>query len=98
MFLAVGDISKLVKRIDPEIDLHGFRSSFSDWAHEKAIAPNHVIEMALGHTIKNKVERAYRRGDLFEQRVPLMKVWANYCYARPVAAGNEAEVLQLTQR
>ncbi|MEW8360042.1 MAG: tyrosine-type recombinase/integrase [Candidatus Thiodiazotropha sp.] len=56
---------------------HGFRSSFRDWAGEVTHYPSDVVEMALAHTIKNKVEAAYRRGDLFEKRRHLMQAWAN---------------------
>lgn len=59
--------------------VHGFRSSFRDWAAEQTNFPNEVAEMALAHTIKNKAEAAYRRGDLFEKRARLMQAWADYC-------------------
>src|ERR1035437_590197 len=59
--------------------VHGFRSSFRDWAAEQTAYPSDVIEMALAHTIANKVEAAYRRGDLFEKRRRLMADWASYC-------------------
>jgi integrase len=62
--------------------VHGFRSSFRDWAAEQTAHPSDVIEMALAHTIANKVEAAYRRSDLFEKRRQLMADWAAYC-ARP---------------
>jgi integrase len=62
---------------------HGFRSSFRDWAAECTSYPNHVVELALAHTIPDKVEAAYRRGDLFEKRARLMAEWARYC-ARPL--------------
>src|SRR5258705_12021302 len=58
--------------------VHGFRSSFRDWAAEQTAHPGDVIEMALAHTIANKVEAAYRRGDLFEKRRQLMPDWASY--------------------
>jgi integrase len=61
--------------------VHGFRSTFSDWAHETTGFPNHVIEMALAHTIKSKAEAAYRRGDLMEKRRELMQAWADYLSA-----------------
>jgi integrase len=54
---------------------HGFRSSFRDWAGETSNFPSDVIEMALAHTIQNKVEAAYRRGDLFLKRRRLMDEW-----------------------
>jgi integrase len=65
----------------PEFVPHGFRSTFRDWAAETTAYPNHVVEMALAHTIQNKVESAYRRGDLFEKRRRLMDDWAAYCNA-----------------
>lgn len=70
--------------------LHGFRSSFRDWAAETTSFPHEVCEMALAHAIANKAEAAYRRGDMFEKRRMLMTAWANYC-----AAG--AEVVQLVK-
>ncbi len=57
---------------------HGFRSSFRDWASETTNHPRDVCEMALAHTISNKVEAAYRRGDLFEKRRALMADWSEY--------------------
>jgi integrase len=64
-----------------ELTTHGFRSSFRDWAAEQTRYPNHVVEMALAHTIGDKVEAAYRRGDLLAKRRSLMKDWAAYCDA-----------------
>lgn len=57
---------------------HGFRSSFRDWASEVSSFPHDIAEMALGHSIKNKVEAAYRRGDLFAKRSKMMQAWAGY--------------------
>lgn len=57
---------------------HGFRSSFRDWTGEVTSYPRDVAEMALAHTIENKVEAAYRRGDLFEKRLVMMQDWADY--------------------
>jgi integrase len=62
-----------------EITVHGFRSTFRDWAAETTAYPNHVVEMALAHTVSNKVEAAYRRGDLFVKRQRLAADWAKYC-------------------
>src|SRR5262245_60935673 len=61
------------------VTVHGFRSSFRDWAAETTHYPNHVVEMALAHAIPDAVEAAYRRGDLFEKRRKLMDAWAAYC-------------------
>ena len=58
---------------------HGLRSTFRDWCSEHTNYPREVVEMALAHTIDNKVEAAYRRGDLLEKRRPLMKDWTKFC-------------------
>ena len=57
---------------------HGFRSSFRDWSGEVSSYPRDVAEMALAHTIENKVEAAYRRGDLFEKRRAMMQEWSDF--------------------
>ena len=62
-----------------DLTVHGFRSSFRDWASETTGFPSEVVEMALAHTVESKVERAYRRGDLFEKRRELMAAWASFC-------------------
>lgn len=67
---------------DKIITPHGFRSTFRDWAAEATDYANEVVEMALAHTIKNKAEAAYRRGDLFEKRQGLMADWAAYCHPK----------------
>jgi integrase len=66
-----------------DLTAHGFRSTFSDWAAERTAYPREVVEMALAHTVENKVERAYRRGDLFEKWRRLMADWASFCEAVP---------------
>lgn len=58
---------------------HGFRSTFRDWAAEHTSYPSDLVEMALAHAIENKVEAAYRRGEMLAKRVPLMQDWADYC-------------------
>lgn len=68
------------------ITVHGFRSTFRDWAAEQTNYPNHVVEMALAHVIGDKVEAAYRRGDLFEKRQRLMAEWARYGETKPTKA------------
>jgi integrase len=70
-----------MKRSD--LTVHGFRSTFSDWAAERTAYPREVVEMALAHAVENKVEAAYRRGDLFEKRRKLMEAWAAFCQAAP---------------
>jgi integrase len=70
---------QMLRRMDRTETPHGFRSSFRDWAGETTDYPNHVVEMALAHTVGNKVEAAYRRGDLFDKRRALMADWATFC-------------------
>lgn len=65
-----------LRRMKLDFTAHGFRSAFRDWAAERTNFPRDVCEMALAHTIKSKVEAAYRRGDLFEKRRELMQAWA----------------------
>lgn len=64
---------------------HGFRSTFRDWAAEQTNFPSEVAEMALAHSVSDKVEAAYRRGDLFEKRRQLAEEWAKFCGAPPAA-------------
>jgi len=68
-----------------DITAHGFRSTFRDWAAERTDFPNEVVEMALAHTISNKVEAAYRRGDLFDKRRQLAEAWAAFCAGTPAS-------------
>jgi len=73
----------VLKRMDRgELTAHGFRSTFRDWAAECTNFPREVVEMALAHTIGDKVEAAYRRGDLFQKRRQLMEAWAAFSTTR----------------
>jgi integrase len=69
----------MVRRLRVGLTVHGFRSTFRDWISEKTEHSPEVAEMALAHTIGNKVERAYRRGNLMEPRRRLMNDWALFC-------------------
>jgi integrase len=79
---------ELMKGMRPGYVPHGFRSTFRDWAAERTNYPNHVVEKALAHIVADKVEAAYRRGDLFEKRRKLMADWARFCEtsSNPAAA------------
>ena len=68
------------------LTVHGFRSTFRDWAAERTNFPSEVAEMALAHSVGDKVEAAYRRGDLFEKRLRLMADWAAHCLYNKFAA------------
>jgi integrase len=71
---------QLLKRMGRnDLTAHGFRSTFKDWATERTNYPNEVSEMALAHSVGNKVEAAYRRGDLYEKRVRIMRDWGMHC-------------------
>src|SRR5262249_14531723 len=79
-------LNLLGRMVCGDVTTHGFRSTFRDWAAERTNFPREVAEAALAHAIDDKVEAAYRRGDLFEKRRRLMDAWAEFC-AKPVAAG-----------
>lgn len=66
------------------LTVHGFRSTFKDWCSEQTGYPNEMSEMALAHTVSDKVEAAYRRGDMREKRRRMMDDWATYCASPPV--------------
>jgi integrase len=70
-----------------DLTTHGFRSTFSDWCSERTNFPSELREMALAHAVGNKVEAAYRRGDLFAKRRQLTAAWAKFCAAAPAATG-----------
>jgi integrase len=72
-----------LRRMRIEATAHGFRSSFRDWAAERTNVPREVAEMALAHMVKDKVEAAYRRGDLFEKRRIFMEQWATSVASKP---------------
>jgi integrase len=92
--LAEGAMLGVLKHMRHDVTVHGFRSSFRDWAAERTSFPREVVEMALAHTIASAVERAYRRGDLLERRVQLMEAWARFC-TTPAAVG---EIVPIGQR
>lgn len=78
---------QLLKRMGrADLTAHGFRSTFRDWAAERTAFSREVAEMALAHTIGDKVEAAYRRGDLFDKRRELMEAWASFCAIAPAEA------------
>lgn len=81
-------LTGVLRRMGVEAVPHGFRSTFRDWAAERTNFPRDVVEMALAHTIGDKVEAAYRRGDLFAKRVQLMSAWSKFCDSPAVSAGS----------
>lgn len=77
---------EMLRGLRPGLTVHGFRSSFRDWAAEATNFPRDLAEAALAHVVKDKTERAYRRGDALEKRRRLMDAWARFC-GSPVKAG-----------
>jgi integrase len=78
--LSTPAMARQLRRMEAgNIVVHGFRSTFRDWASETTPFPHEVCEQALAHAIGSKTEAAYRRGDLFEKRRKLMEAWAYYC-------------------
>lgn len=87
-------MAMLLRRMKQDVTVHGFRSAFRDWASECTGYSHEVAEMALAHTISNAVERAYRRGDLFEKRRRLMVDWAAYCATGGAVAGDNVKQIR----
>ena len=85
----------LRKKMGVETTVHGFRSTFADWAAEQTDFPSEVREMALAHAVGDRVEAAYRRGDLFDKRRQLAEAWAHYCEGEEPA---ESKVVRLAGR
>jgi integrase len=79
----------LLRRMGVQATAHGFRSAFSDWVSETTGFSAEVREMALAHSVADKTEAAYRRGDLFEKRRQLMEAWAGF------ATGSVGKVVAL---
>jgi integrase len=67
-----------------DLTVHGFRATFKTWASERTSFQNEIAEAALAHIIGDKVEQAYRRGDLFDKRRRLMQQWTTFCTSAPV--------------
>jgi len=75
-------LSAVLRRMGVDAVPHGFRSTFRDWGAERTNYPSEMLEMALAHTVSDKVEAAYRRGDMFDKRQKLMDAWASFIDAK----------------
>jgi integrase len=93
--MAMIEVLRRMTRAD--ITVHGFRSTFRDWAAERTSFPSEVVEMALAHAVGDKVEAAYRRGDLFEKRRRLMSEWATFCYTPKAATRDKVIQMQASR-
>ncbi len=93
-------LTSVLRRMERrDITVHGFRSTFRDWCAESVANafPREVCEHALAHSLPDKVEAAYRRGDLLEKRILLMQAWAKYC-AQPAAETSAATVTPIRSK
>mgnify|MGYP006077712553 CR=1 FL=1 len=81
-------LGALLKRMEVPVTVHGFRSTFRDWAGETSSFPREVIEHALAHQLKDKAEAAYARGTLLQKRRRLMDAWGEYCSRGKVCDAN----------
>jgi integrase len=88
--------TRLLHRMGRSETVHGFRSTFSDWANEQTGHSSHTVEISLAHKVGSEVERAYRRKDMLAKRVKLMNDWVRYCYSPPVRAS--ATVVPMRER
>ena len=86
-----GTLLKVSKRMGLGVTIHGFRSSFRDWAEERGGMPREIAELSLAHTVGDATERAYRRSDLLDKRRDLMEAWARFC----VTDGAQGKVVEL---
>lgn len=87
-------VNKTLHAIEPDVTVHGFRSSFREWGAETTHFPSAVLELALAHVNKDKVEEAYQRSDLFERRLELMAAWGQYC----AHSGNVVELVKKSRK
>jgi integrase len=88
----------LLRRMEcNDMTAHGLRSSFRDWCAERTNFPSEVAEMALAHAVGNKVEAAYRRGDLYQKRQQLMDNWGAFCTASPGSRTNVTQIAEAAQ-
>lgn len=87
--LSENTFTKIAQGLDfGSVTMHGFRSSFRDWAGEKTHYPRELAEFALAHVVRDQTEAAYARSTLIERRIPLMEDWSLYCYGLPSLAEN----------
>jgi integrase len=86
--LSKDSLAVVLTRMDHgDITVHGFRSTYRDWCAERTNYPPYVVEMALAHAVGDRVEAAYRRGDLLVKRRQLAEAWSKYCCSPPPAGG-----------
>ena len=90
--MAMAELLKEMGYSSDAATVHGFRSTFKDWCSEQTAYPNEMSEMAMAHTVSDKVEAAYRRGDMREKRRRLMADWAAYCGGKAAGGNNVVKI------
>ena len=90
--MAMAELLKEMGYASDTATVHGFRSTFKDWCSEQTAYPNEMSEMAMAHTVSDKVEAAYRRGDMREKRRRLMADWAAYCSGKAAGGNNVVKI------
>jgi len=85
---------ELLRGMDANPTVHGFRSTFRDWAAERTSFPRELAEAALAHVLADKTEAAYQRGDLLDKRRRLMTAWANFCAEKPATKSDNVLSMQ----
>lgn len=83
--ISSGSMERVLDRMVVDYTVHGFRSTFSDWASETTETPREIVEAALAHIVGSATERAYRRGDVLERRRRLMDDWALFLRGKEAA-------------
>jgi integrase len=86
--LSTSVLRKTLARLRADITVHGFRSTFRDWAAERTPFPFEVLEKALAHTVGSKASRSYARSDLLAERAKLMEMWGTFCGSPPVESAD----------
>jgi integrase len=92
--LAHTAMREVLTRMGRDVTVHGFRSTFTDWCAERTAFPSDVREMALAHIVRNAVEAAYRRGDLFAKRRQLADAWTRFCSTPTAADGDNVQAIR----
>jgi integrase len=97
--MAMAELLKAMGYTGKVATVHGFRSTFKDWASEQTAYPNEMSELALAHTVSDKVEAAYRRGDMLDKRRRMMADWSQYCSSPPQPeSGNITPIRATSQK
>lgn len=96
--LSIAATLQALQALEPDLTVHGFRSTFRDWAGDMSAHPREVVETALAHVIADQTEAAYRRRDALERRARLMQEWANFCQTEPRKQGQNIVAMKRSRK